>query len=196
VGKFFRRQWQIYFIACIIFALLTAVFTKKKFAPVFLFIAFVAAGSLHFQIKNQIVSPNRIKRIYDENRINSGDPMEIEGVLQNKPELAVGGFFLILKSEKAIYKESEIKISGNIRLFAPFPNDQIKSEYDRLYLNYGSRIRVACRLKREDNFLNAGVISQKELLDQRDIDATAIKKPAAHRKNCRYENICAARLDL
>jgi competence protein ComEC len=175
-ANFFGGSCKIYFIACITFALLTAVFTKKKFAPVFLFIAFVAAGSLHFQIKNQIVSPNRIKRIYDENRINSGDPMEIEGVLQNKPELAVGGFFLILKSEKAIYKELEIKISGNIRLFAPFPNDQIKSEYDRLYLNYGSRIRVACRLKREDNFLNAGVISQKELLDQRDIDATAIVK--------------------
>jgi competence protein ComEC len=176
LSNFFSGIWQIYFIVCAISALLAAVFIKRKFAVIFLFSAFAAAGGLHFQIKNQIISPNRIKRIYDESRIKSGDPIEIKGVVQTKPELAVDGFFLILKIEKAIYKESEIKISGNVRLFLPFTNEQIKSEYDWLGLNYGSRIRVACRLEREDNFLNAGVVSQKELLDQRDIDATAIIK--------------------
>jgi competence protein ComEC len=175
-ANFIGGIWQIYFIVCAVSALFAAAFIKRKFALIFLYVAFAAAGGLHFQIKNQIVSPNRIKRIYDENRIKSGDPIEIEGVLQTKPELAVGGFFLILKTEKAIYKESELKISGNIRLFLPILSEQTKSEYVRLNLNYGSRIRFACRLEREANFLNAGVVSQKELLDQKDIDATAIIK--------------------
>jgi competence protein ComEC len=168
--------WQVYLIVCVASALLAVVFIKHKLAPIFLFVAFAAVGALHLQIENQIVSPNRVKRIYDENRIKSGEPIEVEGVLQTKPEIAVNGFFLILKTEKAVYKSSEIKISGNIRLFAPIHEEQIKSEYDRLYFNYGSRIRVACKLLREDNFLNAGVVSQRELLDQKDIDATAIIK--------------------
>ncbi len=168
--------WQVYLTVCVVSAFLTTVFIKHKFAPIFLFVAFAAAGSLYFQIENQFVSPNRVKRIYDENRVESGDPIEIEGILQTKPELAVGGFFLILKTEKSIYKQSEIKVSGNVRLFAPIRDDQIRSEYERLNLNYGSRIRVACRLLREDKFLNPGVISQTELLDQKDIDATAIIK--------------------
>ena len=49
----------------------------------------------------------------------SGDPVEIEGVLRSEPELAVGGLFLELKAEKAIYKGAKQNVSGNIRLFAP-----------------------------------------------------------------------------
>lgn len=175
-ADFLAVGWQIYLIISVIAALFAAVFIKQKFAFVFLFAAFAAVGALCFQIENQIVSPNRVKRIYDENRVKSGDPIEIEGVLQTAPELAANGFFLVLKTEKAIYKDSEIKISGNVRLFAPAGDEQIKGKYDRLDLNYGSRIRVACRLRREDNFLNPGVVSQTELLDQKDIDATAIIK--------------------
>lgn len=175
-ANFFGGAWQVYLAICIISAFLSAIFVNKNFVPAFLFAAFVAGGGLYFQIENSTVSPTRVKRFYDENRINSGDALEIEGVLQTKPELAVGGFFLILKTERAIYKQSEIKISGSVRLFTPIFNELIKSEYERLNLNYGSQIRVACKLLREDNFLNAGVVSQTELSDQKNIDATAIVK--------------------
>jgi len=175
-ANFLLLDWKIYFTACLIFSILSAVFIKRKFALLFIFAAFFAVGGLYLQIEKQTIAENRVKRIYDENRINSGDPIEIEGVLQTKPELAVGGFFLILKTERAVYKNSAIEISGNVRLFAPAPNEQIKSEYDQLNLSYGSRIRVACNLRRADNYLNAGVISHKELLDQKSIDAIAIIK--------------------
>ena len=57
-------------------------------------------------------------------------------------------------------------------------NEQIAAEYETLNLEYGSRIRVACRPEREDEFLNPGVVSRKEILDQKEIDATAnIKSP-------------------
>ncbi len=165
-------------IICIISALFSAFFKKHKFVLVFLFAAFFNAGGLIYQIENQTLAPNRLKRIYDEKQITSGDPLEIEGVLQGKPELASSGFFLILKTEKLIYKSSDIKVSGKIRIFAAVENEQIKSEYERLNLNYGTRISLACKLRREEKFLNPGVVSSRELLDQKGIDAICnIKSP-------------------
>ncbi|MGI8786326.1 MAG: ComEC/Rec2 family competence protein [Pyrinomonadaceae bacterium] len=173
---FLNYSWQIYLILCGISAIASLIFSKRNLALIFLFIAFFGIGGLYFQIENQAISPNRIKKIYDENRIKSDDPIEIEGVLQTEPELAVGAIFLILKTEKAIYKNSEIKISGSVRLFATAQDEQIKNEYEQLHLKYGSRIRVACNLRREDKFLNPGVLSQTKLLDAQDIDATAVIK--------------------
>ncbi|MCY7377577.1 MAG: ComEC/Rec2 family competence protein [Pyrinomonadaceae bacterium] len=175
-ANFLSFGWLVYSAIGTLSAVSTIAFIKQKFVPIFLFVAFAALGALYFQVGNQTVAPNRVKKIYDENRINSGDPIEIEGVLQSAPELAVGGFFLTLKTEKAIYKTVETEISGSVRLFAAAPDEQIKGEYEFLNLNYGSRIRVACRLRRENSFLNAGVISQTEILDGQGIDATAIIK--------------------
>ena len=170
--------WQIYAAGCVCAAIFSVIYIKRNFAPILLFIAFAALGALYFQTENQAVSPNRVKTIYDENRVNSGDPIEIEGILQNEPELAVGGFFLTIQTEKAIYKVSETELSGSVRLFAAASDEQTKGEYEQLDLHYGSRVRVACNLRRENSFLNLGVISQTEILDQQGIDATAmIKSP-------------------
>ncbi|MEP6900170.1 MAG: ComEC/Rec2 family competence protein [Actinomycetota bacterium] len=177
-GKFIETGWQFSLGICLIFAILTASFIKQKIALIFLSLAFIVSGVFCFQIKNQTISANRLKKIYDENLIKSGEPVEIEGVLRGKPELAVGGFFLELTSEKLIYKNAEQNVSGNIRLFASVPNEQISSEYEQLNLQYGSKVRVAGNLRREDDFLNPGGISGKEIFDQQNIDATgAIKSP-------------------
>jgi competence protein ComEC len=177
-AKFLVFNWQISLAICLISALFTLVLIRRKISLIFLSAAFIAVGALFFQIENQNIPSNRLKRLFDENRIKSGDPIEIEGILQGKPELAAGGFFLKLKTEKAIYKNSEIEVSGNVRLFAPTQNEQIAAEYNQLNLQYGSRIGVACNLKRENKYANPGVISQKEILDQTETDATAmIKSP-------------------
>ena len=174
--RFLAPNLKLSLAVCLIFAGLTVGFLKQKLALIFLSIAFVAAGCLTLSIENNSIAPDRLKKLYDENQMYSGDPIEIQGVLQSKPELAVGGFFITLKTESAIYKGAEIQISGNVRLSAAINDEQIKQEFEQLNLNYGSRIRVACNLRREDNFLNPGVVSQKELLDQKDIDATGIIK--------------------
>ncbi len=177
-AKFFVFDWRISLAFCLFFAVLTVIFLKQKTALIFLSIAFTAAGAFCFQSETQNIASHRLKKIYDENRINSGDPIELEGVLQSKPELAVQGFFLTLRTEKAIYKGETLDVSGNVRLFASVPNEQFAGEYEQLNLQYGSRIRVACNLRREDNYLNPGVVSRKETLDQRKIDATAtVKSP-------------------
>ena len=173
---FLSFGWLIYSAVGLLSAILALGLIRQKFAPIFLFAAFAALGGLYFEAGSQPAAANRIASIYDEKRIDSGDPLEIEGVLQTAPELAVGGFFLTLKTEKAIYKESEIDVSGSVRLFAAAPNEQTVNEYEHLNLNYGSRIRVACNLRRENSFLNAGGLLQTEILDGQGIDATGIIK--------------------
>ena len=80
-ANFFPFDWKIFFIACLFFAVFTIVFSKRKFSAVFLALAFFAAGAFCFQSKNQTIPANRLKKLYDENKIVSGDPVEIEGVL-------------------------------------------------------------------------------------------------------------------
>lgn len=177
-ANYLALDWTIYLIVCLACAALAVIFIRRKFVLIFLFAAFVAVGALNLQIENGTISETRVRKIYDERRIDSGDPIEIEGVLQTAPELAVGGFFLTVKTERAVYKKSEIKISGSIRFFASVEDEPTKLAYEQLNLSYGSRVRVACRLRRVDDYLNEGRLSQKDLLDAQEIDATAnVKSP-------------------
>lgn len=175
-GKFSAVSWQVYLTVCLIFAGFAMVFINKKSAAIFLVISFTSLGALCFQIEKQSVAPDRLKIFYDEKVFSSGDAIEITGVVQGKPELAVGGFFLELKTESAIYKGAERSVSGNVRLFAAVINEQIADEYEQLQLKHGARIRVACELRRENRFLNPGVVLQKEILDRQNFDATAVIK--------------------
>lgn len=171
-------DWKIYFAACLVFFFLAVVSLKRKFVFLFIFAAFFSVGGLFLQIEKQTIAETRIKKLYDGGRINSGEPVEIEGVLTTKPELAVGGFFLSLEAKRVVYKNAEIAVSGKVRLFASVPNDQIGVEYQNLNLNYGARIRLACNLRRENDFQNAGAMPLTTILDQKQIDATAtIKSP-------------------
>lgn len=177
-AKFVEFDWKISLGLSLLFAVLTTFFLKQKFAIVYPLIAFVFLGALIFQIENKFVAANRLKNLFDSHQINSGDPVEIEGVLRGKPELAANGFFLELKTQKLVYKNAEHSASGIVRLFAPVENEEFASEYDHLNLQYGSLIRVACNLRREENYLNPGVLSRLQILDEQGIDATAtIKSP-------------------
>ncbi len=83
-----------------------------------------------------------------------------------------------IRAEKAFYKNETLEVSGSFRLFAPFLDEQISNEYKELNLRHNSKIRVAAILHHEDSFLNPGVSSRREILDQQDIDATgSLKSP-------------------
>lgn len=156
--------------------MLTAICLKLKVSSVFICLTFAAAGALLLQIENQTLPENRIKKIYDENRIASDAPVEIEGVISGKIEPAAGGFFMTLEVESLTFSNKTRTVSGAVGLFAAITDDEHAAEYANLDLRHGSKIRVFCRLQREDNFLNPGVISQKELSNQKGIDASAIIK--------------------
>ncbi|HEX8288754.1 MAG TPA: ComEC/Rec2 family competence protein [Pyrinomonadaceae bacterium] len=175
-ANFFNFDWKISLFICLLNALLTIVCLKQKFVCVFVFASFVFLGAFAFQIENQNIPANRLRRIYDEKVIESGEPVEIEGVLQGRPELSVGGLFFKLEAQRIIYNGSEQDVSGVVRLFAPVENEQSAGEYANLDLQYGSKVRVACNLRREESYLNPGVVSRKKILDDQAVDATAVIK--------------------
>jgi len=163
---------------CVVSAIAAAIFINRNLSLFFLSAAFVSAGFLTFQIEKQGVAENRLRRIYDEARIESGKPIEIEGIVLGIPEPAFNGFLIKIRAEKITHEGQTQNVSGKIRLFAPVQSEQAALEYEQHDLQYGSRVRVACGPEREDRYLNPGVLSRKEQLDQQDLDATAtVKSP-------------------
>lgn len=176
LGKYLFISWQTCLISCLVSAILTVIFLNKNYTTIFLFTSFILLGAFSFEVENKSFAPDRLKILIDAEKLKSGEPVEIIGLSQGKPELAVGGFFLILQTEKIIYKGIEQAVSGNIRLFLPIRDEQIAQEYEDLNLGYGTKIRVACELNREEKFQNPGGISTIKILDQQGIDATAVIK--------------------
>jgi competence protein ComEC len=174
--KLLAAPWQIYLAVCFISAVLAFVFIKQKSGVALLLLAFTAVGALCFQIEKKSVAPHRLRNLYDNRIFISGEPVQLTGILRSEPEPAVGGFFLELKTESAVYKGTERKVSGTVRLFASTVDKEVSGEYERLHLKYGTRLRVACELRREEKFQNPGVTSPKEILDQKEIDGSAIIK--------------------
>ncbi len=160
---------------CAFVAITAIAFRKQYFASYLILIAFVVAGAASIQIEKLSVVPDRLRVLYDAGTIKSGDPVEVEGVLMGSPEPSIDGVFLNLRSEKITYHGSERSVLGNVRLFLPQTYDNanktnLKSQISDL--KYGSRVKIACKLNREDEYLNPGVIPKRELLDRLGVDAT------------------------
>ena len=171
-------DWRIAALASAGFALAAALTLKKNAAFLLLFCSFFAIGAFSLQQERNGVAENRLRRIYDDGRIESGTPIEVEGILHGKPELTFDGYILTLDTEKLSRKGVEQVVSGRLRLYASAQTGETKAEYEDLDLRYGSRIRVVCNPEREDRYLNPGVLRRKESLDQQGIDATAtVKSP-------------------
>lgn len=93
VAEYYPSRTGGLIAACGLTAIAAAIFISRNFSLVFLSIAFAAAGSISLQLEKDGVGENRLKRIYDEGRIASGEPVEIEGFALGKPEPAFDGFF-------------------------------------------------------------------------------------------------------
>lgn len=151
---------------------------KQGIASFFLACAFLCLGATLTVVERKSVASDRIRIIYDEGIVASGDPVEVTGVLDPGPEPAPDGFYLTLKVERIRIREETRQASGVVSLFALVRDKTIRAEYDALELRYGARINVMTVLNRTDNFRNPGVTSFREFLDQRGYDATGtIKSP-------------------
>lgn len=139
---------------------------------------FFALGIACSQFEKASISVDRIRSLYDSGHSISGDPVEIEGTVESSPEPAPDGYFITLDVDHIIESAVGQTASGRVRIFVPFPSDEARQDLAELQLRHGSRVRVACRLEREDRYLNPGVYSRKLLLDRQQIDATAnLKSP-------------------
>ncbi len=165
-------------VGAVTFVLILLLLLRPRVARAALPLIFVPLGIGCYLIETGNVSDDRIKNIFDSAAIASGDAVEIEGVLRGHPELAHGGAFLRVRAERLTFQGVVRNVSGDVRMFAHSDESETAAEYARLDLRYGSRVKVACRLDREERFLNPGVASRVELLDQQGIDAVAtVKSP-------------------
>ena len=195
-------------IGTILLALAALFYRKHFAGTVFVMGAFAAAGAFAFAAANGAVRADRVKLLYDSGTVASGSPVEVEGILAGRPEPSIDGELLTLRVENLTARRAEYAATGNVRVFVPMPDTgsgrssgpssseaplgsrssdpdspNFKSQISDLRsqipnLKYGSRIRVACTLEREDEYLNPGVQTKRELLDRLDIDATCpVKSP-------------------
>lgn len=176
----------------IVSAVAALVFRGRELATVFIAIAFAATGFISLQAERKSVRPDRLSVLYDNGTFQSGTPVEVEGVLIGRPEATLQGEILILRAERLRYRGVDNVVSGNVRLFSfqgpKSESSNLRSEIsnsgseisdprsEKPNLKYGSRIRVACVLEREDEFLNPGVITRREMLDRMGIDASGSVK--------------------
>ena len=176
VGSYFDIGSIFSLIAALILG--AACIAWRKGSTYLLPFTFLLLGLLCYELEGEGITDNRIRRIYDDGRIESHEPVEIEGVLLGPPEPSYGGVFLLLGSEKLTFQSSGRGVSGKIRLFVPLDDDLTRVEFRQLDLGYGSRIGVYCRLEREEKYKNPGVASLIDLLDRQETDATAtVKSP-------------------
>ncbi len=147
---------------------------RRSTATILICIAFIAAGAAANSARIASVGADRIAVLYDRGSIESGSPVEVEGVLLGRPEASYEGAFITLKADQLWSKGEGIKASGNVRIFVPVADGNAASLLAEL--KYGSRIRVACGPEREDEFLNPGVLAKRDILDRLGVDASCSLK--------------------
>ncbi|MFN2500789.1 MAG: ComEC/Rec2 family competence protein [Pyrinomonadaceae bacterium] len=153
------------------FALLALLCSQKGLATAVVLIAFAAAGAAASVAEQLSVRPDRLRTLYDKGELGADDPVYLEGILAGAPEASVEGSFLTIESEAATHHGVTRKVSGVARLY--IPKEIISDNYP---LQYGSRIRAATRLSRDDEYLNPGVLSKKVILDRLGVDVTGSVK--------------------
>lgn len=141
------------------------------FTPLFFF-----AGMWCFFYEEISVAEHRVKRVYDEGRITSGDPVTIEGKLIGGEEPAPNGVFLLIRTNALTYKNETSTVTGKVRLFLPLNSAEAADDLDQLKLGHGMLVRVASSLDREERYLNPGVARRTEILDRQGIDAAGVVK--------------------
>lgn len=163
---------------CLAFAAAGFFSAGSKAGTAMIAVAFLVLGAFVYQAHLRSITPDRIRSMYDGGLIASGEPVEVTGVVTAGPETAAGGFFIRLRVDSITRGQAVISASGTVRLFAAVGSPEMASDYERLDLGIGTRIRAACDLNRDDQFRNPGVLSRKAVLDWQDLDATGtIKSP-------------------
>lgn len=140
-----------------------------------LILSFLCGGAL-WEINEAGIGENRVRRLFERGELKVEEPVEIWGVLNNAPELAPDRIYLSVAVEKVATLGRERAATGVARIVAPFRDDQSRDDYDRLSLDYGSRVRILCNLSDRRGYLNPGAPDFDEMLEHRGFDATGVVK--------------------
>ena len=155
-----------------------SVLLRSLSATIVLCIAFACAGATLAAVEKHAVSADSLSMLLDQGIVGAGQPVEVTGVLARQPEAAPGGFYLTLRVEKLSRQSAAARTVGSVSLFLQISGSAASTEYEKLDLRYGARIRVVTILKRAESFRNPGTPSFKEYLERKGFAATAfVKRP-------------------
>ncbi|HMQ02866.1 MAG TPA: ComEC/Rec2 family competence protein [Pyrinomonadaceae bacterium] len=168
-------EWLAYSLAA---AVVAVYFSNRAAATLFVVAAFVFAGAFAYQAERSSIGEDRIRTIYDKGQIASGDPVEIEGVVLGGLESAPNGYSMVLETNALIQRGHVRDVSGKVRIFVSVAAADASDDFGRLAISPGDRLKIFCRLDRDDGFRNPGVIARTKILEWQGIDATAsVKSP-------------------
>lgn len=165
----------MWILVSVALAAAAVVFRSRRLAPWLMLTAFAALGAFSF-IAAEDTRPLRIKNLYDRAAIASGAPVVIEGTLIRAPEPTYDGFILALSVGRLFHREAIHEALGVVRLYTRSESQEVAAVYESLGLRYGTRVRVAVSLLREESYQNPGVTSRIELLDRAGVDAIGTLK--------------------
>jgi competence protein ComEC len=185
VGILAERQsepapWSVQATA-VLAATLSFVFilTRRHSATAIALMAgFVAAGAWLSLAERNSVESIRLKQLFDAGVITAADPVELTGRLTALPEPAPQSSYLDVEAETIRVRGQTLRASGSARLMLLLTDDETQSEFNRLGLGYGSRVRILVRLCHARSFKNPGSPDFNEFLERSGYDLKGtIKSP-------------------
>ncbi|HJQ71660.1 MAG TPA: ComEC/Rec2 family competence protein [Blastocatellia bacterium] len=139
-------------------------------------ITIAQAGAAASAIERAGVDNTRLKRLYETGRITRDLPVELTGVLVRPPEPAPAACYLDLEAESIIARQLALKASGRARLMLVLDSAEAVEEYNRLQLDYGSRVRILVRLERARSYNNPGSPDFNDYLERSGYDLKGVIK--------------------
>jgi hypothetical protein len=143
-----------------------------------LILGFACGGAL-WAINEAGAGEDRVRKLFERGELTVEEPVEIWGTLNDAPELAPDRIYLNVAVEKVATLGRERAATGVTQIVAPLRDDQSRDDYDRLSLDYGSRVRILGNLSDRRGYLNPGSPDFDEMLEHRGFDASG-QKPAAY----------------
>jgi len=149
---------------------------KEAAATVALLISFAAAGALLSLAERTSKTTSRLESLYESKVIGSDDPVELTGTLAAPPEPAPGTYYLEADAESLRVGDEVVPATGRARLMISPSDDEARTEFDDLALDYGARVRVLVRLERARSYANPGSPDFNDFLERHGYDLKGVIK--------------------
>jgi competence protein ComEC len=141
-----------------------------------LFISFAAAGALLSRAERTSKSASRLENLYESRVISPDDPLELTGTLATPPEPAPLAFYLEVDARSIRVRDQVVPATGRVRLMISPSDDESRTEFDDLALDYGARVRVMVRLERARSYANPGSPDFNDFLERHGYDLKGVIK--------------------
>jgi competence protein ComEC len=141
-----------------------------------LLISSCVSGCALWAINEASAGETSVRRLFDRAELNAEEPVEIWGTLIDAPEPAPDRIHLSIAVEKVATLGKELSASGIAQLVVPLRDAESIDEYDKLRLDYGTRVRALGYLNNRMGYRNPGAPDFDAMLEHRGFDATGVVK--------------------